>query len=166
MIEIIGLSGLAICIACFTHIGESRWYVAQVAFLVYLANVLIGMSPFGQSMEYANFFAFQSLYNLTTVLLLSLIITKRRIFSTTVILFMLINISSIGVNAFGYWMWINSAGLEVYVYLINALYVLQLVLLMSKRLTDGIFGGLSKLAVFCRAAGIIDTYCIKNGQRK
>jgi len=161
----LGIIGLIICVS-FTKIGSDRFYVAQVALLVYVLNVVVSLTWVGNAFELANFFAFQSLFNLLVIVCLSFVMSAYIGFSKVAILVMILNIFAISLNAMGYWLDINGYSQNLHYYLTIALYLLEVLILLSKRLTDGIYGSLSKLAVFCRATGIIDTYCIKNGQRK
>lgn len=132
MIEIICFAILIICVSS-TKVGSDAFYAGHVLLWVYAANLLISETEIGQAVESEHFYIVQSVYSLVIVVLLSLR------FSKISVLLMSLYTLSIFIHMFGYWMDVGYNIQSVHWWSILALYAVEIVLLMSKGITNGCY---------------------------
>jgi hypothetical protein len=145
MIEIICFAILIVCVAS-TKVGSDSFYAGHVLLWVYAANLLISETEFGQFLEKEYFYRVQSVYSLIIICLLLFRFSK--ISDLLIALYTL----SIFIHMLGYWMDVGYNTQSVHWWSILALYVVEIVLLMSKGIVDGCYRHLTSWSVFHNGA--------------
>jgi len=132
MIEIICFAILIVCVSS-TKVGSDSFYAGHVLLWVYAANLLISETEISQAVEEEYFYIVQSVYSLIIVILLSMR------FSKISVLLMSLYTLSIFIHMFGYWMDVGYNIQSVHWWSILAIYAVEIVLLMSKGITNGCY---------------------------
>ena len=141
MIEIWCLLILGV-VLCFQEIGESKFYASLTMFWVYGLSVVFAYTPLGIYLEDVNFYAIQTLYSALIIGLLSFHINKLSI------LIMMLEFATIAAHAGGYWIELQYAQTDLHWWIILLVYGVEIALIISNRLVNGVYRGCRKLSVF------------------
>jgi len=146
----IELACLAILLGCLVlqDIGANRFYVCHVVFWIYFGNVVLSLTWVGSFLEGINLYVVQSLYSVLVVVCLKFVISK------TAILIIILNIAAVIAHVFGYWIEETTGGTSLYEKSVLFLFVIEVFILMSKRVENGIYRVAGKFCVLCRGVGI------------
>ncbi len=149
MIEIVCLVILVIVLAV-QEVGTDKFHVASCFFWIYAANVLFSSTELGAYIESINYYALQSLYSVVIILLLSLKISKLSL------LIMCLEFVTIAVHGLGYWVDLQYDQTQLYWWLILLIYGIEVAAIISNRIVNGIYDGISKLGLLCRSSSILN----------
>lgn len=128
-------------VLCYQEIGSSKFHAALVIFWVYGFSVLFSYSPLGMSLEGVNFYALQAVYSLLIISLLFLHINKLSI------LIMMLEFVTIAAHSLGYWIELQHAQNDLHWWIILSIYGVEVALIISNRLVDGVYRAFGKLGV-------------------
>jgi hypothetical protein len=137
------LSILAFCVV--RNENPLRFWVAYSLLIVMAVNIgLFYTSFFEAAVEALGFHVYQSLYHVAFIALLALRPSK--------LAFLMIGVSilAIFVNMLSYWVDISGDSTVMFVVLMWGLFAVQVALLLSKRLTNGVYGSLTSPRILRR----------------
>jgi hypothetical protein len=137
-----------------------RFHVAYCVLVVMAVNVgLFYTSFYNAAVGLLGFHVYQSVFELGLILLLALKPSKLGI------LMIGVSISAIFVNIASYWIDFYGDSTMFFEVCMYSLLLIQIALLLSRRLTDGLYGSLAGLSVF-RAASNSGHQCASEGEGK
>jgi hypothetical protein len=130
---------------CVTRNGSPlRFYVAYCVLVVMAVNIgLFYTDLYNAAVGLLGFHVYQSLFELGLILLLALRPSRLGI------LMIGLSISAIFVNIISYWIDFYGDSTVFFEVCMYSLLLIQIALLLSRRLTDGIYGSLASAGHFC-----------------
>lgn len=121
-----------------------RFYVAHCVLVVMSVNVGLYYTDFyNAAVGLVGFYVYQSLFELGLILMLALRPSKLGV------LMIGVSISAIFVNILSYWIDFYGDSTVFFEVCMYSLLLIQIALLLSRRLTNGIYGSLASAGHFC-----------------
>lgn len=141
------------------RIGAEKLYVATIFLGVYLASYAFDNTSYGAFLASKNYYALESIYTFIVIILLPLKMGRLSL------LIMCLEFVTIATHGLGYWIDLQYNQVGLYWWMIFTIFWIEVAAIISSRMVDGIYRGISELSFLCGNSSLSHKYHSSSKER-